>query len=253
MDIINIIDNFHLYKDVLLREEHMVIGIAIYAVSIFVLKMVMGSRQPVNREIINPFLAYHNLFLMLLSMAMVVGTAWEAFKFYQVDGLWELYCSNSEMRGKLEGRFFFWMWVFYASKYYEFFDTLFIILKKKELLVLHVWHHMSIVPLCFYFLKYDLSSFSSGVIWNGSIHTFMYYLYYLFASGKKPTWSKYMTTAQLIQFVWGITSFWPFPFVCGYSLLDYTGPMFAMWINQGILLSFFLLFLAFFNKKYKKE
>jgi len=101
-------------------------------------------------------------------------------------------------------------------------------------------------------IYYDLVGFFTGVAWNGTIHTFMYYLYYLMASGKQPGWSKYMTTAQLIQFVYGITSWWPYPFVCGKDFWSVDGQMMVFWMNQGILFSFFLLFLQFFAKKYKK-
>lgn len=90
----------------------------------------------------------------------------------------------------------------------------------------------------------------NGVVANALIHSFMYYSYYKTSIGQPPSWKIYLTKAQIVQFVWGITSFLPFPLACGYEYTSVSGPMFVFWFNQAVLLSFFFLFMSFFTKKY---
>lgn len=90
----------------------------------------------------------------------------------------------------------------------------------------------------------------NGVVANALIHSFMYYSYYKTSIGKPPSWKKYLTQAQIVQFVWGLTSFLPFPLACGYNFTSISGSMFVFWFNQAVLLSFFFLFLSFFFKRY---
>ncbi len=158
-----------------------------------------------------------------------------------------MYCNTDG--ALLKGRLWFWCALFYISKYYELLDTLFILLLKRPLLVLHVWHHTSIAVLCLVFMRSGYAFFWSGVAINAGIHTFMYWYYFRSALGSAPKWAKLMTTGQIVQFVWGISSFWGFFYFCKDS--DRTEPaMQAWWLNQGILISYLALFLRFFFGKY---
>lgn len=40
-----------------------------------------------------------------------------------------------------KGQLFFWSYMYYLSKYYEFIDTLLLLLRKKATSALHVFHH----------------------------------------------------------------------------------------------------------------
>lgn len=81
----------------------------------------------------------------------------------------------------------------------------------------------------------------------------MYFMYAQMSIGIYPSWKKYMTTAQIIQFVWGLTSFWPAPFACGFDLWSIEGPMLPIWFNQFVMISFLALFLNFYFKRYAKK
>ena len=104
------------------------------------------------------------------------------------------------------------LWMFYASKVWDFWDTIFIVLGKKwkQLSFLHVYHHTTI--FLFYWLNshvnYDGDIFLTIVL-NGFIHTVMYTYYFICMHTKIPGtgrnlpiwWKSSLTMLQMIQFV----------------------------------------------------
>jgi hypothetical protein len=61
----------------------------------------------------------------------------------QENGAKSIICQNDNAPPR--GRLYYWAYIFYISKYYEFADTIFLALKKKPLEFLHCYHH-AIVP-----------------------------------------------------------------------------------------------------------
>lgn len=92
----------------------------------------------------------------------------------------------------------------------------------------------------------------NGVMANGFIHTLMYWSYLMTSMGHPPAWKKYLTMAQLIQFVYGVFSIIPMPYVCGFGYFSWTYPTLVFWFQEFVLLTFFALFMAFYNKRYDK-
>lgn len=193
-------------------------------------------------------MAAHNLFLFLLSLSMVVMTIYEAFivRWPQFGGM-ELFCSND--KAIYNKGLFFWSVVFYFSKYYEYLDTVFIILNNRPLLFLHVWHHLSIAFLTLAFLNHHYTFLFSGVLINSGIHTAMYWSYYQTLIGKDVWWKRYLTQMQMVQFAWGIGSWLPWPFVCGWDPVAVS----CIALNLTILSSFFYLFKLFYNTRYESS
>jgi len=104
------------------------------------------------------------------------------------------------------------LWLFYVSKVWDFWDTIFIVIGKKwrQLSFLHVYHHTTI--FLFYWLNSNV--FYDGDIYltillNGFIHTVMYTYYFICMHTKMPGtgkslpiwWKSYLTLMQMIQFV----------------------------------------------------
>lgn len=104
------------------------------------------------------------------------------------------------------------LWLFYVTKIWDFWDTIFIIIGKKwrQLSFLHVYHHFTI--FLFYWLNAN-SQFDGDVYLtvclNGFIHTVMYTYYFICMHTKDPKtgknlpiwWKSSLTFMQLIQFV----------------------------------------------------
>jgi len=104
------------------------------------------------------------------------------------------------------------LWLFYVSKIWDFWDTIFIVIGKKwrQLSFLHVYHHTTI--FLFYWLninaQYDGDVYLT-VLLNGFIHTVMYTYYFISMHTKVPEtgkslniwWKSSLTLFQLIQFV----------------------------------------------------
>lgn len=85
------------------------------------------------------------------------------------------------------------LWWFYFSKFLEFFDTIFFILRKKsnQISFLHVYHHSSMFSLWWIGIKWVAGGQSlMGALVNSMVHTIMYTYYGLTAFG--PTIRKYI-------------------------------------------------------------
>ncbi|RWS12778.1 elongation of very long chain fatty acids protein-like protein [Dinothrombium tinctorium] len=99
-------------------------------------------------------------------------------------------------------------WYFLLTKYIEFTDTIFFVLRKKQNQIsnLHVIHH-SLVPITVWVgMKYAPGGNNALFpVLNSFVHSIMYLYYGLSAFGprihKYLWWKRYLTTIQLIQFV----------------------------------------------------
>ncbi len=113
-------------------------GIVVYLVVIFGLREWMKKREPWE---LNTVLAIHNGFLCLLSTMMSIGFVVNVVYLGTNFGwLSAVYCGTSVPHKDLM-YLFFWSEVFYVSKYYELLDTVFLVLRKRPLQFLHVYHH----------------------------------------------------------------------------------------------------------------
>ncbi|KAK9738442.1 GNS1/SUR4 family [Popillia japonica] len=99
-------------------------------------------------------------------------------------------------------------WWYFFSKFTEFLDTFFFVLRKKNdhITTLHVIHH-GVMPMSVWFgVKFTPGGHSTffGFL-NTFVHIVMYTYYMLSAFGpemqKYLWWKKYLTTLQMVQFV----------------------------------------------------
>ncbi|KAH8379997.1 hypothetical protein KR009_008425 [Drosophila setifemur] len=103
------------------------------------------------------------------------------------------------------------VWWFYISKVFEFADTAFFILRQKwsQLSFLHVYHHSSMLIMCWMCVKWmpTGSTYLPAMI-NSFIHIVMYGYYALSSLGPRVQrflwWKRYLTVLQLLQFAFGV-------------------------------------------------
>lgn len=223
-------------------------AVCIYAICIYAGRKYMENREPFKWR---KGLAAWNLFLTLYSGISVVRGVHPLYNYANLP-LKENLCTNHmTMYGGASG---LWVFIFVWSKFAELIDTVFIIAHKKPLLLLHWYHHITV--LLYAWFGY-IAGAPAGSIFgplNAAVHTIMYGYYFLMAIRMKPKWFNpfYITVFQIVQMVIGVStsciSFYyyrtdPDCFVNGNILL------------QGLLMygSYLYLFVAFFLARYYKK
>lgn len=94
-------------------------------------------------------------------------------------------------------------WTFYLSKYYEFIDSFILWYKGKPISFLQTYHHVGAVMTMWYILTTRLVGVWNWPVFNGFIHTIMYFYYALSAAKIKVPWKRTVTRLQLLQFITG--------------------------------------------------
>ena len=88
----------------------------------------------------------------------------------------------------------------------ELVDTAFIVLRKKPLIFLHWYHHVTVLLYCFHAYKTEAPQALYFVAMNYTVHAVMYGYYCLMALRMKPKWLPPIgiTFLQLSQMVVGV-------------------------------------------------
>lgn len=145
----------------------------------------------------------------------------------------------------------FWIKVFSLSKVAELGDTLFIILRKRKIIFLHVYHHVSVLFFTWVACSEGASfgRYFMGI--NFMVHSLMYTYYAMHTLGVKPVRliSMAITSFQILQMLAGI-------FVVGYAnnQLSQGNPCDVQYstIRNALIMyaSYFVLFVNFFIQAY---
>ena len=184
---------------------------------------------------------YHNCFLIVINsfmtLAIIKNTILNNLLLFGNDPL----TINNDMRNIA---FLFWI-----SKYYDFIDTLFIVLKgnSHQLTFLHICHHSSVSTLMYY--NYKLIPYT-GDIWflifyNSFIHVLLY-SYYLanLIDNRYRVFNKLLTQQQIVQFIAGTTQ------QCLSIIVRDDYPYYIREINIIYGLYMLYLFTKLYNYKY---
>eukprot|EP01133_Synstelium_polycarpum_P009124 gene9124-10700_t len=187
----------------------------------------------------------HNLFLSLLSLTMLVGIVVPLIRNPASTSLYAAACTLNTA-----GQMDFWYYVFYLSKVYEFLDTIFLVLRKKSLIFLHVYHHFITFWLCWVNLAENTGVQWADITANCFVHIIMYFYYYKTEIGENPWWKKYITRVQILQFIFDISlhAVWHYHHYTSHCNGTLRGVMFSNYV----IFSFLFLFLQFYFRSYKK-
>eukprot|EP01063_Lacrimia_lanifica_P009330 TRINITY_DN1631_c0_g2_i1.p1 TRINITY_DN1631_c0_g2~~TRINITY_DN1631_c0_g2_i1.p1 ORF type:complete len:268 (+),score=106.91 TRINITY_DN1631_c0_g2_i1:718-1521(+) len=208
--------------------------------------------------------AAHNLFLSAGSLVMFAGCAVELWRrgggawFFceEREGLEAYHAAHGVAAGApTGGPLFFWSYVYYLSKYYEFLDTVFVVLRGSRVphFALQVYHHAGVVVMAWLWCQTAQSLQFGGLLFNSFVHTVMYH-YYAMQVLKVPTpWKRYITRLQIVQFM---TSFILLFGAVHYALNEGRacagfdgGSYYAFWFNCAFNMTLLYSFVGV-NKKY---
>ena len=145
--------------------------------------------------------------------------------------------------------------VFYLSKFYELGDTFLLCIKGNRTIPLHIYHHIIVLFVTWGSCVFDTFEGLSVVILNSMIHVVMYTYYLLTVLGQKVWWKKYMTTAQIVQFL----ILFAYVSICLYlshTRADACGDrahLITLWGFYLVDISFVVLFSLFFLSTYKPK
>jgi len=226
-----------------------VIASALYVFFVFTGKALMRSRNAWSGALLQYLVGAHNLFLCALSVAMFSFTMGHMMWYFVIwrFSLFKIMCDSQ--CNILEGPIAFWVYVFLLSKYYEFLDTFFIVIKKNPLIFLHWYHHILTLLITWAGIKYGVGFQYMALITNTFVHIIMYWYFFLTSQGVKNIWWKpYLTIAQMIQFGMngcGITLWYYWDYKHGCCGDDMT----VFWVLFANI-TFFILFLNSFIHNY---
>ena len=138
----------------------------------------------------------------ITQVALCVWMVYEALRLTQANSMAPL-CNIVSVNDRSMA---YLIWVFYLSKVLDFFDTIFIVARRKwtQLSFLHLYHHTTIFLV--YWLNVNFNYFGDvylTVVLNGTIHAIMYFYYFVTALNISvpQALKKMITLAQMAQFV----------------------------------------------------
>ncbi|CAG7785241.1 unnamed protein product [Allacma fusca] len=177
----------------------------LYLAGIYFGQRWMKNRPPYN---LSYALFLWNLALAVFSiLATIRGFPEVAYLVSQNDGLYSATCD----RGVHNFATSFWALMFVLSKIVELGDTAFIVLRKQKLIVLHWFHHLATLFLCWLGYEYYETAARFFVV-NTFVHSFMYSYYALKAVKVQipKRVSRALTSIQILQmifFLFVVTSY----------------------------------------------
>lgn len=179
---------------------------AIYIVFVFAGKKYMENRPRYN---LRKAMIVWSSSLAVFSITGTIRTLPELYMCLKYRGLEYSICDQTFASG-VSG---YWTYIFVLSKVFELGDTVFIVLRKQPLQLIHWYHHVSVLIYTWYSYS-DLSSQAQWfVVMNYAVHSAMYTYYALRAMGiRLPQFvSIIITCLQLSQMFVG----------CGVNILSY--------------------------------
>ncbi|PWN91452.1 GNS1/SUR4 membrane protein, partial [Acaromyces ingoldii] len=238
-------------------------GPVVFGTMALYLVTVLGGRELMQRfkvppqELKKPFLV-HNILLSSASGLLLAVMLEEIVPIWYHHGFFAAICAQSSWTPRME-QFYILNYMF---KFWELIDTGFLVLKKKPLAFLHVYHHAATALLCFSQLLGKTPVSWVVITLNLLVHVVMYAYYALTTLRIPCPWKRAVTTMQILQFILdlGVVYFASYHyFVSAYKVplpnigACAAGKEHAVFSGCAILTSYLFLFIAFYRRTYSKS
>lgn len=194
----------------------------------------------------------HDMILCVGSAVCFLAIARELWSLGALLGFEALWCDSGRVlphRGPLA----FWYYAFYLSKMYEFLDTALLILAKKRVIFLHVYHHCTTVFVVWLSVAGRVPVAWVSICSNLLVHVVMYWYYAMAAIGVRSAWKRYITVLQIAQFVVDVASVAAVAISNATHEAQCSGEAWGYSIPSAIIVSFLALFVEFYRSAYKTE
>lgn len=180
-----------------------------YLAAVLVLRRLVLPRLPaLPPPALRALSASHNAVLLALSAAMAAGCALSTAATAPAPRWAWAFCFPPRGATEASGPVFFWAHVFYLSKVYELGDTLLILLARRPLTLLHVYHHALVVAMCYLWLATRQSLMPVALVTNAGVHVVMYSYYLSCSVGLRwpGRWKRAVTELQIAQFLFSFAA-----------------------------------------------
>lgn len=193
----------HPYHDAMVDSHYTipVIAVVLYLLFCFFGQKIMSKRSAFN---LLWQLALWNMLLSLFSFYGMSRTVPHLLYRLWTRTIEETVCDDAEISYGY-GACGLATFLFIISKIPELFDTFFIVLRKKPLIFLHWYHHVTVLLYCWNAYVTQSSAGLWFIAMNYSVHAVMYFYYCLQALRAMPRWfpSWVITTMQITQMIIG--------------------------------------------------
>ncbi|KNC80038.1 hypothetical protein SARC_07584 [Sphaeroforma arctica JP610] len=187
----------------LMSFQALIVMAIVYLVLRFGLEKYMVDKKPVDTQF--PAMV-SNALLAVGSAWMFWGFASQLYENWSAEN-WDLNLLVCDPDLKLQNSMDKFIYVFYLSKFWEYIDTLFLILGKKQVIGLHWFHHLITPSICWVAYQYPGACAWMGPLSNAFVHVCMYTYYTLTYFSMPRTFGKYITQIQITQFLGNVMLF----------------------------------------------
>lgn len=184
----------------------LILAIVGYVVFIQMVKLSLRWRR--RAVPLGPIPALYNLILLLASLLMFVG-CWQSAVAEIAETRWLWRRSKTSLEWILcfplgtrpAGRVFFWSYIFYISKYYEFIGTFIVLFQKQNPTAGHVFRNAMVVVMCFLWLQFSQSLQILTLLSSTGLYIIMYVYFFLCRVGFAPRLNNVVRYCQIGQYV----------------------------------------------------